>query len=313
MDTEGYPEAALVAQTTIAAAHEAQGESLAVDGHEADASRFGRVVPILAATSGTGASVTAAVISDALQIEGKSVLLVDTADPVRSGLSRAARTEGPPTDKPFPSVRIRYSWRAQAVLARLDSTLPVITPSMVPPPEYWPPTGRRLDVTVADVGHDPWRVGARPVVGAGQWLRPTNPAPIPIVVARPTLPSILHAEQLMSRLEPWIHSGLVTRPEHMIVVGARRWPRVIAHAGGRLLRTMVDNASFMPHDPTLKVHGITPAVTPAAARRAIEPLLRELGLLSEKSSPRLPGPRRAQGRDGVDERPTGRGPDRPDS
>ena len=52
-----------------------------------DWSRFGVVIPILAGSAGAGASVLAATLADALGQAGRRVLLVDAADPARSGLA----------------------------------------------------------------------------------------------------------------------------------------------------------------------------------------------------------------------------------
>lgn len=65
---------------------------------------FGQVIPVLAGSPGAGASVLTAILSDALQLAGRCALVVDTADPVRSGLAMAARSEGPWVAGPHPSV-----------------------------------------------------------------------------------------------------------------------------------------------------------------------------------------------------------------
>ena len=72
---------------------------------------FGAVVPVLAGSPGAGASVLAAALTDTLQLAGRCVLLVDAADPARSGLAAAASAEGPWTSAVTPLLQIRYSWR----------------------------------------------------------------------------------------------------------------------------------------------------------------------------------------------------------
>lgn len=158
-----------------------------------DWSGFGVVVPVLSGSPGAGASVLAAALADALQRAGRCVLLVDAADPARSGLAGAAPMEGPWVHHPHRQLAIRYSWRGHALLARLESGLPTITPGMVPPPPAWLPELDPLHVTVADLGHDGWRAAANPLSGAGGWLRRGVPAPRPVLVVRPTRPSLRHA------------------------------------------------------------------------------------------------------------------------
>ncbi|SDU66869.1 hypothetical protein SAMN04489733_8022 [Amycolatopsis keratiniphila] len=259
----------------------------------ADWAGFGHVVPVLAASPGAGASVTAATVADALQIAGRSVLIVDTADPSRSGLSRASAVDGPQVPGPHPAIRIRFSWRAQALLARAETTLPVLAPGMLPPPSFWRPGPRKIDVTVVDIGHDPWRVGAHPLLGAGAWLRGGNPAPIPILAVRPSTPSLAHAEQILARFEAWNRLDAVTLPVQLVVVGARRWPATVTATAGIRVQKLIDSAIFLRPDPELAAHGVTAGVTPSRVRSAVLPMLRRLELLSTDKPSRLrtPGPK----------------------
>ena len=89
-----------------------------------DWSRFGAVVPVLAGSAGAGASVLAAAVTDALQQAGQRVLLVDAADPARSGLAAAAPEEGLHVRQVHPGLHLRYSWRHESLLARMESRFP---------------------------------------------------------------------------------------------------------------------------------------------------------------------------------------------
>ena len=244
-----------------------------------DWSEFGQVIPVLSGSPGAGASVLSAVISDVLQLAARCVLVVDTADPARSGLALATKSEGPGGPGPHSAVRIRYAWRAQALLARVESSLPVLTPGMVPPPRFWRPAVRELHATVVDIGHDAWRVSAHPLIGAGEWLRRGTPAPRAVLVVRPTRPSLVHAEQVLARLEAWVEIGAATPPAQLVVMGAKRWPAGVVGVAGRRLARLVEGAVFVPHDAELAVGGVTAQVTPAHAQDAVVPLLRSWGLL----------------------------------
>ncbi|WP_233442542.1 hypothetical protein [Lentzea atacamensis] len=247
---------------------------------------FGTVIPILAGSPGAGASVFAAVLADLLQIERRRVLMVDLADPARSGLSAAARSDGPWLTRPHPQVHIRFSWRAQAVLARLQSALPVIAPGMVPPPRFWLPQGLQPEVTVVDLGHDAWRVTAHPLAGAGAWLRRGTPPPRPVLVVRPSRPSLLHAEQVLTRLDHWVAVAAVSPAAQLVVMGAKRWPDGVEGAAGRRVAALLPDAVFVPHDSDLAAAGVTAAVTPSRLRQAITPLLRRWGLLLDTTGQR---------------------------
>ena len=275
-----------------AAAVQRQGFAPAALG-PADWAGFGPVIPVLAASPGAGASVVSTVLADALQVAGHRVLMVDTADPTRSGLATASRSDGPVFDGPHPAVRIRASWRAQAVLARIETTLPVITPGMVPPPRFFKPAAHSVQATVIDIGHDPWRVAAHPLAGAGAWLRTGTPAPVPLLVCRPTRPSLLHAEQVLARLAAWDQTGTTTRPAQLVVLGAKKWPAGVPGAAGRRTAALLENALFLPHDNELARSGITAEVTPARLRESMSPLLQHLSLQSNTRSAVPASPRKA--------------------
>ena len=214
-----------------------------------DWSRFGAVVPVLAGSPGAGASVLAAAVTDALQQAGQRVLLVDAADPARSGLAAAAPEEGLHVRQVHPGLHLRYSWRHESLLARMESRFP-ITPAMVPPPPAWLPDRGPVHVTVVDVGHDGWRAAADPLLGAGGWLRRGQPATLPILVVRPTRPSLQQAEQVLARLYRWVNARVAEPPAQLVVVGARRWPRGVTGAAGRLLDPLIPDAVFVPSAPS---------------------------------------------------------------
>lgn len=230
---------------------------------------LGAVIPVLAASPGTGASVIAAALTDAISEAGMRTLLVDGAEPTRSGLANAARVDGPWTRGPHPLVSVRFSLRSGALLGRVDSDLPVITPGMVPSPAWWRPNDVALAATVVDIGHDAWRVAANPMVGVGAWLRHGEPPPRPLLVCRASQPSLLHAEQVLARLEPWVGLGALAAVEQLVVVGARRWPAGVVGGAGRRLADLVENALFVPHDKFIAARGVTDRPIPQHVRRAL--------------------------------------------
>ncbi|ODU23090.1 MAG: hypothetical protein ABS80_16065 [Pseudonocardia sp. SCN 72-51] len=249
------------------------------------------MIPVVSGSPGAGATVVAAAITDLLQLAGKCVLLIDAADPARSGLAAAAEAEGPWTSTLTPDLSLRYSWRGQALLARLESTLPVITPGMVPAPPQWLPEVDPLHVTVVDVGHDGWRAAASPLAGAGGWLRLGTPAQRPLLVVRPTRPSLRHAEQVLARLEPWVTVGAATYPYQLVVVGAKRWPAGVVGAAGRRLEPMTETAVFLPHDDDVAIGGVTPELLPHRLLDALAPLLTRWNLLPPPASRSRKAPR----------------------
>lgn len=250
----------------------------------ADWTGFGTVIPVLAASAGAGASVVTTALADALQLADLHTLMVDVADPARSGLASAARSDGPVLDGPHTSVGIRMSWRASAQVARVESDLPLVTPGMVPPPRFFKPTSRSVQATVVDLGHDPWRIAAHPLAGAGAWLRAGTPMPRPVLVCRASRPSLLHAEQMLGRLET---CTATTTPVQLVVVGTSRWPAGIAGCAGRRVSALIDEAVFLPHDPEMAASGVTPEVTPPRLRDALVPVLQRWDLLPPPTTPGL--------------------------
>jgi hypothetical protein len=245
---------------------------------------FGVVIPVLAGSPGAGASAAAAALADVLQLAGRCVLLVDAADPSRSGLAAAAPAEGPWTAAVTPLMHIRYSWRREALVARLESPLPSISPGMVPPPRLWRPDVNPLHVTVVDLGHDGWRATANPLLGAGAWLRRGMPSTRPVLVVRATRPSLRHAEQVLARLDPWMRAEVVSTPCRLIVTGAKRWPPGVVGAAGRRIEPLLESALFVPHDGGLAAGGITGELLAARVRAAFAPMLVEWGLLPARRS-----------------------------
>lgn len=259
-----------------------------------DWSPFGVVIPVLSGSAGAGASALAVAIVDALAQASRHVLLVDAADPGRSGLASAATAEGPWTAQLSPLLRVRYSWRQYALLARLESQLPVITPGMMPPPPRWLPEMAAPHVTVVDVGHDGWRATANPLAGAGGWLRRGMPASRPVLVVRPTRPSLRHAEQVLARLDPWVDFGAATAPVQLVVTGVKRWPAGVVGAAGRCLEPLVDTAVFVPHDYDVEVGGVTDELLGDKLLAAVTPMLTDWGLLPPTGRSRSRSIRRRQ-------------------
>ncbi|WP_224392855.1 hypothetical protein [Pseudonocardia sp. ICBG1293] len=243
---------------------------------------FGALIPVLAGSAGAGASCVAVAIVDALQADQRCALLVDADDPARSGLACAASWEGPWLRQVNDHISVRYSWRADALLARLETGLPAITPGMVPvPPDWLPdPAPEPLHTTVVDLGHGGWRATATPVYGAGGWLRRGLPSQRPILVIRATRPSLRQAEQLLARLEPWVQRGVATPIYQLVVNGTRKWPTGVTGAAGPRIAALLDEALFVPHVPAWEIGGVTDDPSPPRAVDALRPLLASWGLVT---------------------------------
>lgn len=252
----------------------------------ADWSGFGTVIPTLAGSPGAGSSSIAAAVADIVYQDRRCCLLVDADDPARSGLTQAAAVEGPWTRAVSDQVQVRYSWRGRpgrgVLVARLDTTLPGITPGMVPAPPDWIPQPRPdpLHVTVADLGHNGWRAAGSPIAGAGGWLRAGHPAPRPILVVRATRPSLRQAEQVLTRLETWVQAGVAAPVAQLVVCAAKKWPSGIDGTAGPRISRLLDDAVFVPPVTTCELDGVTADATPVRALDALRPLLASWGVIA---------------------------------
>ena len=259
----------------------------------ADWSRFGIVVPVLGGNPGAGASVLAVVLADALAATGLRVLLVDAADPLRSGLALAAGTDGAATTGPHPGVSIRHAHRGPIRMARLEfHGLPVRSVGMVPAPTFWTPGAGHgtagedepVDVTVVDVGWDAWTVAALPLHGAGGWLRTGTPAPRPVLAVRATAPGVRAAETLLARLGPWQGHGMAPVAA-AVLTECRKPPAAAMATAGHHLEALLEQAVCLPTDPALAQRGVTDTETPPRLQHALAPLLGALGLPGSSTAP----------------------------
>lgn len=252
--------------------------------------RAGHVVPIVGGAAGVGTSVVAAALFDALDAAGMPTLLVDAADPARSGLATAS-PEGRAVRQLAPDLAISYARRGGGYVTRLNAPArEVVTMGMVPGPLWWLPTSRPPQVTVVDLGWDPWEVAAHPLRGPGSWLErmtdldddsdeeQTTAQRSPVLVCQATRPSLAHAEQTLCRLAPWVRARQVDPVSHLVVSGAKRWPRGVDGVGGREL-TALGAPTFMPHDREVAIAGVGPGPLPRRVVAAARLLADRLGLL----------------------------------
>lgn len=260
---------------------------------------FGVVIPVLAGSSGAGASTFTATALDVLQQAGRCALAIDPAEPSRSGLATAAPVVGTTVTYPVEGWGVRYSWRGYSLLAQLEPTTPRLVPTLPPslgtlpsiaPPQWLPPSGLHpLHVTLIDLGQQWSACTHTPLQGAGAWLRmgaPDGPRPWPVLVVRATRPSLIAAEGALARLDPWISAGLAVAPVRLVVMASRKrrgWPAGVTAAAGARVAALLDDAVFVPADHTVDIGGITEQPTPARAQVAVGELLHEWGLLTART------------------------------
>ena len=98
------------------------------------------------------------------------------------------------------------------------------------------------------------------------------------MVARATQPSMTRADQVLTRMRPWVTASRVAAAESLVISQATRWPRGTAGAGGRETDDL-GSAYFLPRHRDVEVDGIGPGPVPARLRRAATHFARDRGLL----------------------------------
>ncbi len=244
---------------------------------------FGTVIPVLAGNPGAGASVLAAVLADALAAQGLRVLLVDAAEPLRSGLLLAAAVDGPATNGHHPGVRIRHAHRGPIRVTRLETVGPSLRcEPMTPPAAYWLPPDEDdlgVDVTVVDIGWHSWHGNDVLQDGPGTWLRTGPPSSRPILAVRHTVPGARAAEVVLQGLARRRRSTGLAPVTGVVLIGTKKRSTAVVAAAGHHLEPLLDHAVCLPTDPGLSEHGVTDTETPARLQRALAPLLDTLGVL----------------------------------
>jgi hypothetical protein len=241
----------------------------------------GVVIPVLGASGGAGASVAAAALFDVCDAAGRATALIDVADPTRSGLALAGRPSGA-THRVGDGVLLARAERGnRGHLHRMAPNGQAVHAGMVPPAQQWFPEGTGAEITIVDVGWDPWATLAAPAAGPGSWWAssaelPEELRPCPVLVCSPTRPSVARAQQLMTRLQPWSRTGRVAEVLALIVCGAPRWPAGVAGVAGREIAELP--TFFLPRHRALARHGITPDALPARVQAAAARLTRDWGL-----------------------------------
>ncbi|MGQ0480434.1 MAG: hypothetical protein ACT4O0_05315 [Pseudonocardia sp.] len=247
---------------------------------------FGVVLPVLAGSAGAGASVLAAALTDALRAAGRCPLLVDTADPARSGLISASETDGQWTTGGSGGVWARYSWRdgvGGSLIARVETDQPHALIPWLPPPAWALDPAPSVEVTVADLGQGWLWPADDPLSGPGSWLRPGIPAaPRPLLVVRATRPSLIAAEAALAQLDPWVRAGAAVPPAQLVVMAAWKragWPPGVVGAAGARVAALLEDAVVVPYEQHTELGGVTEQPTSRRLQAAVAPLLRRWGLL----------------------------------
>lgn len=239
--------------------------SVELDRATANAESSASVVTVWAAHGGAGASVTALALAEAARTGEKNVALVDLADPTRSGLAGICLREGrtlaaaPNLDAIHTGDREGIAVRRLA-LNRISRT----SASRLPAPHVWLATlAQSVDLVVVDTGYEASSVDDNDELAA--WLNISGP----VLVGRPTVPSLRRCEGALVTLQRYCRSG----PIRLVMNGAPPWPPELMATTGRLTGQSITTRNAIPWDQELEWRGCTTDPLPDTVRQAAARLL----------------------------------------
>lgn len=212
----------------------------------------GAAVLVLAGHAGAGASMVALALGEALAAD-RPALLVEYAEPLRSGLAAACSSE-----LGLDGAGWRRGRRGRLDVGRLGRPQPV---SELPRPPQPDGADRLL---VVDLG---WALTAALLhADPGEWLTADQRV---VVVTRLTVPGVRQTEQLLAALGPQACGGAC-----VAAVGPNRWPRGVEANYGPNLATLASDGRLVriPMESRLEGSGLTADPLPksvATAGRAL--------------------------------------------
>jgi hypothetical protein len=254
----------------------------AVTDHGQDPIRMGLglVIPVLAAHGGAGASTCALALADAADGAGLRVLLIDTADPARSGLAAACDVESVATRGVSNRRGVQVSRRRGIDCRRVAAGQQrLCLPGDVPDLLAWT---ERLDgvydVTIVDVAWDAWRTWGHPSAPAAAWLSGADQSTAPVVVLRPTRRGLTQLEGVLDQASKAHAEGETAPVSTLVTVGSSPWPPDVVASASPAARGLLACAFTLPWDVDLERYGLTSAPSPPALQGAALLVLAELGV-----------------------------------
>jgi hypothetical protein len=240
---------------------------------------LGLVIPVLAAHGGAGASTCALVLADAAAGAGLRVLLIDTADPARSGLAASCDVEGVATRGISSRRGVQISRRRGIDCRRVAAGQQrLCLPDDVPDLLAW--TERldgAYDVTIVDIAWDAWRTWGHPSAPAAAWLSGNDTFTAPVVVLRPTRRGLTQLEGLLDQASMAHAKGATAPVKTLVTVGSSPWPPDVLASASPAARGLLACAVTLPWDVDLERYGLTTAPSPPELQGAALLVLAALG------------------------------------
>ena len=243
-------------------------------------SGLGLVIPVLAAHGGAGASTCALALADAAAEAGLRVLLIDTADPARSGLAPSCDVEGVVMRGVSCRRGVQVSRRRGIDCRRVAAGQQrLCLPDDVPDLLAWTEgLDGAYDVTIVDIAWDAWRTWGHPSAPAAAWLSGADQSTAPVVVLRPTRRGLTQLEGVLDQASKAHAEGETAPVSTLVTVGSSPWPPDVVASASPAARGLLACAFTLPWDVDLERYGLTSAPSPPALQGAALLVLAELGV-----------------------------------
>lgn len=256
---------------------------------------LGVLVPVVGGHSGAGASGVALALADAGAAVGLNTLLIDGADPARSGLTDVwtARLRSDPPCRD--GAVIATTRRAKVIGRRLAGAgRPFAARTFPALPEWAEASFVReygpFDLTVVDVGWNAWRGFNELRFGPLAWVGATAAWSMPLLVGQPTAPSLRLTAGVHARWSAALAAREVENDPHLVLANACSVPVSVSARTPASIAALLPDATLMPRDNNALFAGWSFDPLPSASVAAASQLLTQA---PESIATRVPVPRRA--------------------
>ncbi|WP_345631501.1 hypothetical protein [Rugosimonospora acidiphila] len=238
---------------------------------------------MLGAHPQAGASGVALALADAAAVAGLRVLLIDSADPARSGLAGVCAVEGRSVPGAHGRSAMRIGTRtvqnSRLAVRRLVGTGTPITIAQLPLPTSWASAEPSdFDLTIVDVGWDVWPLTIPgESLGPLLWCTGSPTCTFPVVVMRSTVGSVGLAEGMLTRYDTGVRQRGFVEMGCAVAVGGESWPTVVRAVMGLQLESLSERTLFISPSPEAATAGWSVAPVPANSVRTAMALLQGVG------------------------------------
>ena len=258
---------------------------------------LGVLIPVVGGHPGAGASGVALALADAAAAAGLRTLLVDGADPARSGLTNVwtsqLRSDAPCRD----GATIGTVARAGLLRRQLrgigrpfpSRTYPALT-EWASPDFRW--NHGPFEVTVVDVGWNAWTGFNEVRFGPLAWVGAVEASTHPVLVAAPTVPSLRLTAGVHARWCAALASGEVEASPRVVVSMASAVPPALQVGCPPSLGELLAEATCFPAVGYATTGGWGGRPLPAAALSAANHVLGSSGPLAGRFTAARPQPHR---------------------